>query len=72
MVTIVCYLLNSMDSRLVCESFVYYLSKLCLQKHVDSNADITVSCIPMDDRFVISYFFPKFYSNYVDASKFCT
>lgn len=52
--------------------FITYLSKSCLQKHVDSNADITVSCIPMDDRFVISYFSPKFYSNYVDASKICT
>lgn len=26
--------------------------ELCLQKHIDSNADITVSCVPMDDRYV--------------------
>ena len=23
-----------------------------LQKHIDTNADITVSCLPMDDRYI--------------------
>jgi hypothetical protein len=23
-----------------------------LQKHIDTNADITVSCVPMDDRYL--------------------
>lgn len=31
----------------------FLMSDLCLQKHIDSNADITVSCVPMDDRYEI-------------------
>lgn len=33
-------------------SLIYYWA-MWLQKHVDSQADITVSCVPMDDRYVI-------------------
>jgi ADP-glucose pyrophosphorylase len=25
---------------------------ISLQKHIDANADITVSCLPMDDRYI--------------------
>ena len=28
---------------------------LCLQKHIGTNADITVSCVPMDERYIYLY-----------------
>lgn len=31
----------------------YLMNNLCLQKHIDTKADITVSCVPMDDRYKI-------------------
>lgn len=40
-----------------------FLKKLLIilmhkQNHIDRNADITVSCVPVGDRFVIFYFSP--------------
>lgn len=32
----------------------------CLQKHIDANADITVSCVPMDNRYVFDLSFQLF------------
>lgn len=33
-----------------------------MQRHVDTNADITVSCLPMDDRYVYMKYFHYFVS----------
>lgn len=33
-----------------------------MQKHIDTNADITVSCLPMDDRYIYMKYLPDMVS----------
>jgi hypothetical protein len=35
---------------------------ISLQKHIDTNADITVSCLPMDDRYIYMKYLPDMVS----------